>query len=142
MINYKLAFLITLVITLSINCFAQNFAVTIKVSGINEIKGYISISIFSKDGDFPKNGVLERVFVKVDSNNVSYIFNNLPADDYAIAVYHDENSNKKLDSNFLHIPKEGYGFSSNAVARFGPPKFDQAKFHVKENISIEIKLKY
>jgi uncharacterized protein (DUF2141 family) len=29
--------------------------------------------------------------------------------DYAISVFHDENSNGKLDRNFMGMPKEGVG---------------------------------
>ena len=48
---------------------------------------------------------------------------------YAIAVFHDENSNGKLDSNFMRIPREGVGASNAAKGHFGPPKFDAAAFH-------------
>ena len=39
---------------------------------------------------------------------------------------HDENDNKKLDTNLIGIPKEGFGYSKDAMGRFGPPKFDDA----------------
>ena len=37
----------------------------------------------------------------------------VPAGTYAVAVYQDVNDNGKLDSNFIRIPKEPYGFSNN-----------------------------
>jgi uncharacterized protein (DUF2141 family) len=52
----------------------------------------------------------------------------LPFGEYAIKIYHDENGNDELDTNFLGIPKEGVGFSNNPSARFGEPGFDEAKF--------------
>lgn len=42
---------------------------------------------------------------------------------YAISLFHDQNSNEKLDT-FLGVPREGFGFSRNPVIRFGAPKFD------------------
>ena len=42
---------------------------------------------------------------------------------YAVSVFHDQNSNAKLDT-FLGVPREGFGFSRNPVIRFGAPKFD------------------
>ena len=42
---------------------------------------------------------------------------------YAISLFHDQNSNAKLDT-FLGVPREGFGFSRNPVIRFGAPKFD------------------
>ena len=48
---------------------------------------------------------------------------------YAVSVFHDENSNGKLDTKFMGIPREGVGASNNARGHFGPPKFDAAAFH-------------
>lgn len=42
---------------------------------------------------------------------------------YAISLFHDQNSNARLDT-FLGVPREGFGFSRNPVIRFGAPKFD------------------
>jgi uncharacterized protein (DUF2141 family) len=48
---------------------------------------------------------------------------------YAVSVFHDENSNGKLDTNFMGIPREGVGASNDAKGHLGPPKFDAASFH-------------
>jgi uncharacterized protein (DUF2141 family) len=55
-------------------------------------------------------------------------FTGLRPGTYAISVFHDENSNGKLDTNFLGIPKEGVGASNDAKGHFGPPKFADAAF--------------
>jgi uncharacterized protein (DUF2141 family) len=61
----------------------------------------------------------KQVTVEIDS---------LKFGEYAVRVYHDENKNAKLDTNFLGIPTEDYGFSNNVSAWFGPPSWDRAKF--------------
>lgn len=48
---------------------------------------------------------------------------------YAASAFHDGNSNGKLDTNLLGIPREGVGASNSAKGHFGPPKFDAAAFH-------------
>ena len=48
---------------------------------------------------------------------------------YALSLFHDENSNGKLDTLML-MPREGFGFSRDAPVRFGPPKFSAAEFTV------------
>ncbi len=59
--------------------------------------------------------------------------------EYAIRVFHDENSNGKLDLNFLGIPLEEYGYSNNVSAWFGPPSWEKAQFIFnKEELTIEI----
>jgi uncharacterized protein (DUF2141 family) len=49
---------------------------------------------------------------------------------YAVSFIHDENENKKLDTNFLGIPTEGFGFSRDAMGTFGPPGFDATAVNV------------
>ena len=53
----------------------------------------------------------------------------------------DENNNGILDKNFLGIPKEGYGFSTNPFV-FGTPDFDDAKFELNSDKSIDIEMIY
>ncbi len=56
-------------------------------------------------------------------------FANVPAGRYAVMVIHDENGNGTLDTNFVGMPVEGYGFSNNPrVMR--RPTFDEAAFDV------------
>jgi len=45
---------------------------------------------------------------------------------YALSFIHDENENKKLDTNLIGVSKEGFGYSRDAMGKFGPPKFDDA----------------
>ncbi len=47
---------------------------------------------------------------------------------YALALLHDENGNGEMDSNFLGLPQEGYGFSNDAKVFLGPPSFEAASF--------------
>jgi len=54
----------------------------------------------------------------------------LPEGRYAIAVLHDENSNHKLDRNFVGFPKEGFGFSNNPKVHLTAPAFETAAFPV------------
>lgn len=51
----------------------------------------------------------------------------LPAGEYALVVYHDENGNGRLDRNFIGIPREPLGFS-NSYRPKGPPTFSRAAF--------------
>jgi uncharacterized protein (DUF2141 family) len=55
-------------------------------------------------------------------------FRNLPFGVYAIKAFHDENGDGELDTNFLGIPVEDYGFSNNASGLLGPPSWEHASF--------------
>jgi uncharacterized protein (DUF2141 family) len=76
------------------------------------------------------------VFLPVEKCIIT--FTNLKAGSYAIRYFHDENSNKELDTKFLGIPKEGIGFSNDAYGKFGPKDFKHWLFEVKGNTQIKL----
>ena len=47
---------------------------------------------------------------------------------YAVSVFYDENSNGKMDTNFMGMPRKDVGTSNNARGHLGQPKFDDAAF--------------
>jgi uncharacterized protein (DUF2141 family) len=60
---------------------------------------------------------------------------------YALSVLQDLNGNRKLDTNFIGIPKEPSGSSNDAKATFSAPKFKDAVFEVgDEPIELRIRL--
>ena len=46
----------------------------------------------------------------------------------AVTILHDENSDGKMDFNWISMPTKGYGFSNDARATLLPPSFDAASF--------------
>lgn len=56
---------------------------------------------------------------------------------YAFKYFHDENNDEKINTNFMGIPKEGYGFSNNAKGKFGPPPFDKMIFEVTQTNTVK-----
>jgi len=122
---------------------AGNFEITVKVSDIREASGRIAVGLFSRPDTFPDMGRQYRgAFVDISGAAVMHTFTGMPAGKYAIAVYHDINDNKKLDTNFMKIPKEPYGFSQGANPRFGPPKFEDAAFVVQSDHEEAIVLRH
>jgi len=67
------------------------------------------------------------VSLPIQNGQMSHRFENIPYGEYAIKVFHDANTNGELDTNFIGIPKESYGFSNN-VRVFGMPSYEEAKF--------------
>ena len=110
------------------------------VDGILEKQGLVAIGVFNKKETFPSG---EQIFgIKVNtgsSEQVVHIFKDIPAGNYALAVYHDLNSNDKLDTNFFGKPNEPYGFSNNKFGAFGtPPDFEKAVITIKKQEKKEI----
>jgi len=113
------------------------------IYGLKDVKGEVRIALFNSEEKYgDKEDPLHAVVLEVKSDTVVWDEAELPFGEYAIAVYHDKNVNGKLDSNFLGIPKEAYGFSNNARGRFGPASWKDAHFIVNEansSMSIEVK---
>jgi uncharacterized protein (DUF2141 family) len=70
--------------------------------------------------------------VKADGRTVRVTFPNVKPGTYAVKVFHDINSNGKLDTSWIGWPQEPYGFSNDAPVNMGPPSFKLAAITVKE----------
>jgi uncharacterized protein (DUF2141 family) len=70
---------------------------------------------------------MARVAVKVSGTTATCLFPNVKPGTYAVAGYHDENGNGKLDMG-LFGPTEGWFASRDARGLLSAPSFDDAKF--------------
>jgi uncharacterized protein (DUF2141 family) len=119
--------------------------VIVKVVGANSTKGQIGCSLFENVPAFPMDNTgIKQVWLGAESSPVICRFTGVSPGTYAVAVVHDLNGNKKVDTNFLGIPKEGWAVSKNVVPNLRAPRFDEAQFVVKEGetVEIEVKLSY
>jgi len=101
--------------------------------------GNIAATLFSNEADFLKKRFVAKK-VKADKGEVHLVFENIPAGKYALSAYHDANVNGELDKNLIGIPKEGFGFSNDAIGMFGPPDFKDASFDWKGGQTISLAL--
>lgn len=117
---------------------------TVKVNHIRSDKGSVIYSLFNSHEGYPSKGELSLKSgnAAIKDGQAIISFNDLPPGDYAVVLFHDEDSNSKLDTNFLGIPKEGYGFSNDARVTFGPPSYEKVKFTVSNDGEISIKMRY
>lgn len=112
-----------------------NGKLIVEVSGFQSSKGKAMIALSNSEAAYSgdqKN--IREVRLDIDNGRVLWTVTDLPSGEYAIKIFHDENANGKLDSNFVGIPKEGIGFSNNARARMGPPSYTQVKFRIQNDV--------
>ena len=86
-------------------------------------------------------GVFSGIELYLEPQDTTELSVEIPDGAYAIALFIDVNGNKKLDKNFLGIPKEQFGFSNNAMGILAAPTFNQAKFNIEGQAVQNIKLK-
>ena len=114
-------------------------SIELRIVGLKCAKGQLMIGVYDQANDFPDHDkTLKRYIFELEGKDCSSIKLKIPdliyGKSYALAVYHDENSNYQLDKNFLGIPLERYGFSNNARGTFGPPSFKEAAFELKSQV--------
>ncbi|WP_316633593.1 DUF2141 domain-containing protein [uncultured Flavobacterium sp.] len=118
---------------------AQNVKLTVAVSGLKNDTGIVKVGLYNSDGTFLKT-TYRSLSSEIKNNKVVVTFDNLPAGEYAISTYHDENNNGKLDRNSMGVPSEDYAASNNAKGFMGPPAYSDAKFVINKDSKIEITL--
>ena len=119
--------------------------IEVNISGIRNQNGIIRILLFNSSEGFPsehqKSYTMRNVTIEQDSLTVK--LQAIPFGTYAISVLHDENSNGKLDTNWIGIPQEGVGVSNNVKSRLGPPKFSDCMFKLNTKKVVQnIKMNY
>ena len=101
----------------------------ITVENVKKSKGKIMLAVYAEEENFLSEIIYRGVHQEVtQSGEVKVEIADLPYGTYAISLYHDVNGNEELDTNFIKIPKEPYGFSNNARGMFGPPKYKKKAF--------------
>ena len=105
--------------------------VHVVVENIKSNNGTIYMAIYSTETSF-LNSEYKGAIVPIDAYTCRYTFKDIPRGVYAISLFHDENDNGAMDTNFVGIPKEAYGCSNNARGFMGPPKWKDAKFEITD----------
>ena len=101
---------------------------TVALDHLRSARGLVRVCLTADPTNFPACiDDADAVTLSLPAADRRFSLPGLAPGDYAMAVIHDENGNGKLDT-FAGIPREGYGFSRNAAARFGPPRFAAARF--------------
>ena len=117
-------------------------SLTLEVPGLASNEGKVIIALFDSAEGFEKGDAFVRsAFVEPEDRAAVWTFGDLPFGEYAVRLFHDENGNEKLDTNWMGIPKERYGFSNDARGKFGPPGYEAAKFRFdSDGMTLQVKL--
>jgi uncharacterized protein (DUF2141 family) len=104
--------------------------IRVVAQGLKNSTGKMFCIIFDDPKAYPSKA--ERAVMKgssaITDKQASCTFAGVKPGRYAVAVFHDENGNGRLDTGFLGIPSEPTGASNDARGSMGPPKFEDAQF--------------
>lgn len=112
-------------------------------TNVKSDQGRLLVWVYDKKDDWLSDRYRTQKSVVIAGNRVNDTVTVellLPEGEYALSIYQDENSNGKLESNFIGLPKEPAGLSNNLRPKFGPPKFRNAAFTVTVGTVVEQKI--
>lgn len=118
-------------------------SLTVDLEGLRSAKGVIQACLTQNRKSFPDcRADPHALKATVAANARQLVFTEVPAGNYALTLFHDENANGKLDT-LLGVPREGFGFSRNPVVRFGPPRYDNVSMNLGPGFTrIRVRLQY
>ena len=107
--------------------------IILTVDGLSSTRGTLMLELADSESSWQNRAPPAALGKAIpEGHSVTYTFRDVKPGTYALSVFQDENNNGKLDTNFLGIPKEDWGFSNNPhVMR--KATFDEAKFSVAQN---------
>ena len=144
-IIYYLMAKLFLLLFISAQSLKETGTVIVHMENFRNNEGAARIALFNQEKGFPQEYQLALAYgsSQIQDSVSQFIFKDILYGDYAIGMFHDEDADGKLKSNFLGIPREGIGVSNNAKGSFGPPKFDDCLFTVdKDTVELSIDLDY
>jgi uncharacterized protein (DUF2141 family) len=116
----------------------------VTVTGLRSSDGVVRCGLYASADGFRQPGREMRGAVgAIKGQSATCVFNNLPPGTYAVAAFHAERNEARIETGAFGKPKQGYGFSGNPSSGFGPPSFSAAAFEYRGgNQALQISLQY
>lgn len=124
----------------------QGYCVDLQVEDVRNAEGILLVAVFTDEATYLDNRDEARSErIPAAQGTVSQALCGLPAGRYALSLFHDEDVDTELDTNFLGIPTEGYGFAGEGRGYRGKPSFETIAFELgpdKPRHSAIVKMTY
>ncbi len=127
-----------------VSCTGSKNEIRVRVTDVKENVGQIVGDLYRNDeeGFLKRAGRVQQVRFAAKAPTTFFCFRAPGPENYAIAIYHDENANKTFDKGAFGIPAEPFGISNNPKLRFRAPTVDEALFEVaSDGANVEINMR-
>ena len=134
------------VLLLSLANMTSAASLTINLSNVKSDKGTLQIRVADRalyESDSKDPGKISAE-VKAKKGNNAVVIENVPPGEYVVQALHDLNDNKVMDYNFMGLPKEFWGISTNPRARLDRKlwDFDKIKIEVSDkDVTVNIRMR-
>lgn len=102
----------------------------VAVSNLRNDRGLLTLTVYGDNpADFLVSGKkLARIRTPARSGVTEICIAVPRRPSYAIALFHDENGDRRFNRNLIGMPTEGFGISNDADTTLGLPNHDSARF--------------
>lgn len=136
--NILITFLALMCSTLTLNAQTKP-TINLKVEGMRNTDGYILVQLVDKN-----LASIVELKQEVIDGVVLIAINDIAPGTYGIRICHDEDNNDDMTTNWIGLPKEGFGYSWDKKVRMKEPDFEEYAFtHTDDqDIDVSITLQY
>jgi uncharacterized protein (DUF2141 family) len=115
-------------------------SIDLRISPLRSSRGNVFVAVYERRGWLVPGRFRTYRTVPANTGGVSVRVNGLPKGRYAVAVFHDENKNGRVDKNWLGLPAEGFGFTRLTPLRV--PSFDEVSVPTGGPGAAEVRMRY
>jgi len=107
--------------------FAANL--TVQVEGVLSASGNVRVGLYDAPR-YPNNANKPLLAAEAPAmaGETIVILRDVPPGIYAVQLFQDINANGRMDTSWIGLPLEPFGFSQDATPFISKPSFDQVKF--------------
>ena len=118
-------------------CASGQYSLQVDITGLKNNTGFILLQLFDEN-----EKIVTQVKGDIKDLKSTIVIKDIKPGKYGFRYFHDENMSRNLETNVLGIPREGYGFSNDAVGPFGPKPFKEWLFELNQNKILSVKTRY
>ena len=110
----------------------------VEITGLRNDRGKVLCALYSSPEGFPKDSekATARVSSAIAQGHAVCEFPGVTPGTYAVSVFHDENSNGKLDTNFMESPEKEWGHRTTPKVISGLRNFTTPRSIFRAVVSI------
>jgi uncharacterized protein (DUF2141 family) len=108
---------------------AGSASLTIRVENVLPSGGILRLGVYDR-ARYPDDDSTPTASANVPAvaGETTIVLHGIPPGTYAIETFQDVNGNNKMDTSWLGLPLEPFGFSRDATPLLSKPGFDDVKF--------------
>jgi len=115
-------------------------SIELVITPLRSNQGNVFVAVYERGGWLVPGKFRTYRTVPARQGGLSVRVSGLSRGPVAVAVFHDENKNGRVDKNWLGLPAEGFGFSRLTPLRV--PSFDEVSFPAGTAGAMEVRMRY